>query len=694
MKIPFINFKIFERGGQQTAVTMARADDRPTVDANLPPGEQIRRLFNRVQSWDDSTSPSEVNGAVREMSDLNRTIIRSYEAAMTTGLDADWLGTYGSANSEILPSKFSVRARERTLTKDHAHGRAIPQIIADNVVGDDPFELEMTVMRAATAAESGELKCQACGCVFDGTKKPEIAMGSVACPNCANPVNQDDTGEDMVEDTDVNDAIECWWKKFIWQENFTVNGNMSFIEALRVIIIGTVSPGNVICREYQGFGLNGFGYAIDLLEEDRLQEQYVGAYNGNPIRGSMEFHAQFPRRVVAYWLLTRHPGEFFSPGLGDTGRNGSQFFRERITADEIILFSNLRERPEQDRGMSNLAAAMPAQWKKEQYARSLTVAAICSCIRAFVIEKKMPTGIEMPPELQTAWRNIMANVSGGNGDDPAQKQQGAGQPVKTLKPGQERELPWGYEAKVLAPEFPIAAAHEFIQDLLREIAVGTDVPFQELSGDYQNLGFMAALSCKQPFQRKMRVRQNVFKENLRRIFKNALRQSITIGWFDRNCDAAVADKILLERLDEFVDAHEFKAQQFEFINPLVQMQGLIIGNESQHLTDQQVQDALPRGQKIEKHYLQLARERKMKIKLGLQLNEEVTEPTINKEGSAPPGTEIPEPDKLNEDGSAKTPAQQKVAKPKSRSLRTATSRAARIGVTASVLHEMGNNGEH
>ena len=690
MKIPGTTFEIrnpFARAAV-TDRTLQPANPTIAVPSSGDIDTDLKMLFGRVRGWTGDVSPDEVNGAVRAVADMNTRLVRSYEAALTTGLDADWLGTYGSANTEILPSKFSVRARERTLTKDHAHGRAIPQIIADNVVGDDPFELEMTVMREPTAAEANELNCPACGCVFDGSKNPEIAMGSVACPNCQNPAHQDDTSDDMVEDTDVNDAIECWWKKFIWMENFTVNGNMSFIEALRVIIIGTVSPGNVVCREYQGFGLNGFGYAIDLLEEDRLQETYVGSYNGNPIRGSMEFDKNFPRRCVAYWLMTRHPGEFFSPGLGDTGRNGEQFFRERIAADEIILFCNLRERPEQDRGMSNLAAAMPAQWKKEQYARSLTVAAICSCIRAFVIEKKMPTGIEMPPELQTAWRNIMANVSGGSnsGDDPAQTQQGAGMPVKTMKPGQERELPWGYEAKVLAPEFPIAAAHEFIQDLLREIAVGTDVPFQELSGDYQNLGFMAALSCKQPFQRKMRVRQNVFKEHLRRIFKNALRNSIMVGWFDRNCDAAVADKILISRLDEFVDAHEFKAQQFEFINPMVQMQGLIIGGEAGIYSDQRIQDIVPGGMKVEKLYKELAKERKMKMKLGLPLNEEVTQPQINKEGSAPPGTEIPEPAELDENGAAKAPSQKKVARPKSRS-HNATLRAARIGATPEAISE-------
>jgi capsid protein len=654
MKIPGLNLELKNPFGWSVRSVTHTEPSTIAVPSSGDIDTDLKMLFGRVRGWNGDVSPQEVNMAVRAVADLNQKLVRSYEAALTTGLDADWLGTYGSANTEILPNKYTMRARERTLTKDHAHGRAIPQIIADNVVGDDPFELEMTVMRDATEAEKSG-----------------------------------DTDDDKVEDTEVNDALELWWKKLIRKENFTVNGNQSFIEALRVIILGTVSPGNVIGVEHFGFPLNGFGYALDLLEEDRLQETYMDIYKGNPIRGSMEFDRQYPRRVVAYWILTRNPGDFFTPGLNDT----EKVFRKRYSADEVILFSNLRERPEQDRGMSNMAAAMPAQWKKEQYARSLTVAAICSCIRAFVIEKKMPTGIEMPPELQSAWRNVMANISGAAGDnDPTQKQQGAGEPVKTLKPGQERELPWGYEAKVLAPEFPIEAAHEFIQDLLREIAVGTDVPFQELSGDYQNLGFMAALSCKQPFQRKMRVRQNVFKEDLRRIFKNALRQSIMVGWFEKNCPAEVADKILLSRLEEFVDAHEFKAQQFEFINPLVQMQALIIGNESQHLTDQQVQDALPRGQKVEKHYEQLARERKMKIKLGLPLNEEVTEPNINKEGDVPPGTVKPSPDELDDGGAGKKTPVTKVARPNSRSRLTAAERAVRIGATPEVISELANNG--
>jgi len=49
---------------------------------------------------------------------------------------------------------------------------------------------------------------------------------------------------------------------------------------------------------------------------------------------------------------------------------------------------------------------------------------------------------------------------------------------------------------------------------------------------------------------------------------------------------------------------------------------------------------------------------------------------------------------LNDGGAGKTTPVKKVAKPKSRSFRSATMRASGIGATPEVLHEMSNNGEH
>ena len=59
---------------------------------------------------------------------------------------------------------------------------------------------------AKSKADTGDdLKCPNCGCVFDGKKEPEIAMGSVACPNCGKPVNQDDTNEKSLSFTGDDD---------------------------------------------------------------------------------------------------------------------------------------------------------------------------------------------------------------------------------------------------------------------------------------------------------------------------------------------------------------------------------------------------------------------------------------------------------------------------------------------------------
>ena len=612
-------------------------------DVLLPEQEldnRIRGLAETVSKFNANTEESAVLQSIKDVSDLNRQMKRSYDAGITDAYNSDLVGTYGSANTEIFPAKYKVRANGRTLTKDHAHGRAIPNILADNVVGDDAFELEMKVGKKG---ENGE----------------------------------------FTEEEDTNAAIELAWETFCKKKNFTVRKNMGFVEAMRVVEMARVAPGNCLMRLHKGFEHNDFKFAVDILEEDRLQETYQGESpengafgEGNPIRASIEYHKQYAF-ALAYWILTRHPGEFFSQPIP-----AQKIFREQVPAENIILFSNLRERPEQDLGMSEIAAVLPAQWRNAQYSRALTIAAICSCIRAFVIEKKLPTGIPLSPEQSEFYNNALASYSGqltgSGGKDQGASEQNAGRPSKAIRPGEERELPYGYEAKVLAPEFPIAAAHEFIQDNLREIAVGARIPYQELSGDYQNLGFIAGLMCKQPFQRYVRIRQKSTIENLFELFEAWLQTAIQHGWFDDHCDAATADKISISRVEEFVAAAKFKGQQFDFVNPMVQAQSLIILKNAHAITDQQFQDALPNGIKVEKLYASLAQEEKLREKHGLDFDEEApTDDTGAGGGNAP--IEKPEGEKVEK------PVKTKVARPRSRGGMTEMTRYAL---------EQSVNGEH
>lgn len=88
------------------------------------------------------------------------------------------------------------------IVKPHLLGGALPASVQN-------FMATRTAKALKFSADDGDdnLKCPNCGCIFDGKKEKEIAMGSVACPNCGKPVNQGDkalafAGEDESPDTD------------------------------------------------------------------------------------------------------------------------------------------------------------------------------------------------------------------------------------------------------------------------------------------------------------------------------------------------------------------------------------------------------------------------------------------------------------------------------------------------------------
>lgn len=550
-----------------------------------------------------------------QAADWNKRQSRAYDAGITTNYNMDLRGTYGAPNTEIFPFKYKTRANARSLEKDTPHGKAVIRTFGDNVVGDDPFELEMGLKKA------------------DG----------------------------KTDDDEVNDGIEEAWNKYCWSENFTIAGNMSAAEAWRIIEMENACVGNTIMKLHPGFEYNEFGFAVELQEEDRLQETYVGVSGedsmfgpGNPIRASIEYHPKYITRPIAYWILTRHPGEAYAM----TAAGYPKTYREQWPASKIILWQNLKTRAEQDLGMTELDATTQPLWRNYQYDKALVIAAMNACVKAFVIEKKLPTGMQLPvelandPEAQRVWLGNGLAGTGAVNSGAAVRQNGAATPATVLRPGQERQLEWGQEAKILDPQFPVEAAHEFRQDNLRDIAAGSGTTYQHISGDYQNLGFIAGLMCQQPFQRYMRIRQNHFIENLRKLFREWLRNAILKGYFDRK-----GVDVEMSRLEEYVEAAKFKGQQWEFVNPLVQAQALIILCEAGHISRQQVQDMLPRGLRLKKLVAALENEAKMLEDAGLQYDDsDVTRPTISK---GEPGQTVPQAG----EGGEQAPAKQRPANP-------------------------------
>ncbi|MDE2019954.1 MAG: phage portal protein [Patescibacteria group bacterium] len=555
--------------------------------------------------------------AYRMVYDWNKRMMRSYDAAVTDNYNADMRGTFGDAGSEILTSIYVARSRARTITKDTPHGRAVQRAHQNNVVGDDPFRLDMRIGEFQTNKQ--------------GQRK-------------------------FVEDCEINTQIEEEWKRFGWHENFCTSGTISRMEAFRIIEASSIRDGSIIIRLYRSFKFNKYGFAIRLFENDRLQESYMGKDDeGNEIRFSISFDP-VTARPIYYWILTRHPGTLFGQnysGLPNT-------WRERVPASEIIHFNNLRNRAEQDVGMTEFDATVQPLWRFHQFEKSLTLASIAASVKPFVLEKSAATGLQVPEEQREQLVNtqvggpyVTAEPGIDDTNDPSVAQQNAGTRSSTLTPGSERELPFGVTAKILDPKFPHEAAHNFRLDNLRDVAIGMGIAYSDVTGDFQNIGFAAALQAASAPQTYFKTRQNNFIDQVvRPLFREWLKSCILKGIFDLD----------IRKLEDYVAAAKWKAKRWAFVNPLVQAQTLILLLEAKIMSPQQVQDELPDGVSIEDLYTMIAEAQQQAEVHGVTIEGiDVTKPTISK---GEPLEEKPAPEDLpGAEGTAKVPPKSKPANP-------------------------------
>ena len=600
MKIPFAN--LFQK--HQTAPSPIGPESPFRDDLSR---EHIERVNNQIRQF--ARHKAGVDAALAQ----HREMQRSYDASITTNFNADFKGTYTSGNAEILSSDYQVVARSRTIAKDTPQGKAIMRTLANNVVGHDPFKLDMRF---------GAWE-----------KKADADAGGHS--------------RKFVEDEEVNTAIETEWGIFGQPENFTNKMNMSRMEAWRILEMSSARDGFVFGKHHRGFPMNEYGYAVELLERDRLQSQFYGQAEGtrNPIRFSIEFDKQW-NYPVAYWLLAMHPGDCFGQsqmagytlsGYPAQGLESGQLFRIRIPAKDIVMFNNLRDRAEQDVGFPEMDATIQALWRIFQYEKALTYAAIASCMKVYWYKKNFPTGLNMDgmefEKLVDNWQKgqygPVPQGAPGAGGDAVKRQEGLQPRVTAEAPGSTLDLMFGMELMQTDPKFPIEAAHEFRQDNLRDIAVGAGVRYQDVSGDFQNLGFAAALMCSTPAQDNYKVRQKNFIDCVvRPIFRVWLRCAIMSGVFDRKYPGL---DISIAKVEEYVQSAWFKGKRWAFVNPLVQAQCLIIMLEAGIMSPQQVQDQLEDGVSIEKLYTMLEEANDEQKKHNLNYAEvDVTRPTVSK----------------------------------------------------------------
>ena len=345
--------------------------------------------------------------------------IRTYMAAKVNRLTNDWVTTSSNADANMRTSLKVIRARSRDLYDNNDYAKRFINMVVANVIGEH-------------------------GIVFQN--KYKNAAGQF----------------DKRINTDIEGSLKEWGHK----STASVTGRLSWRAIQRLFISTVARDGEILIRKVKGAD-NPYGFSLQFLEADYLPEDLnQDLTNGNRIVMGVELDGW--RKPVAYYLRSRHPGDYMTTIAGNR--------YDRIPADEII-HGFVQERPEQTRGVPWMVTAMYHMRMVEKYEEAELIAArVASTKMGFY---KTPTGDDYVGSDVDASENKITEAEAGIFE----------------------ELPKGTDFVSWDPQHPTSAFGDFVKSALRGVASGLNVSYNSLASDLEGVSYSS-------------IRQGVLDERL------------------------------------------------------------------------------------------------------------------------------------------------------------------------------------
>ncbi|MET3134620.1 lambda family phage portal protein [Oxalobacteraceae bacterium GrIS 1.11] len=364
---------------------------------------------------------------------------RAYAGAAMNRLNSDWTALNTSADSEIITSLRVLRARSRELLRDNEYAKAAVRIIKNNVIGTG------VGVQAQVKSAGGKLMAR------------------------------------------VNDAIEEAWEDWTDKDTCDPAGKLCFADMERLVIGSLVENGEVLVRKVrQPFGQGKIPYALELIESDRLVDQWsvARAANGNVIRMGVEQDTW--GRPVAYWLYPHHPGDYQFSAFVESAL-------VRVPAEQIMhLF--IPERIGQTRGVPWFHATLKRLRNMQGYEEAEIVAARASASIVGIIE---------------SGEGVVPDDGDFTGEDKVQ-------PTLAMEPGTFQQLAPGDKFTGFNPSRPNSAMDPFMRYMLRGFATGVGVSYASVSSDYSQSNYSSSRLALLDDRDLWRVLQGWFIRNFRR----------------------------------------------------------------------------------------------------------------------------------------------------------------------------------
>ena len=489
--------------------------------------------------------------------------VKHYDAARQDRLTNDWQVSRLSADAELQGKLPIIRARSRDAERNEPLAENFLFLSENNIIGHAGIRFESKVVQSQTVDAK--------------------------------------TGEVMVTyDAPINREIERAWKLFRQRDNFLTTRNMDAVAAGKLIVRTIRRDSDCLIRKVRGYP-NRFGFALQLLEPDFLDDQYID-FRGVPcdcpnerrlpdgrpfpycqsgihqVRMGVELHGDwmFP---VAYWILADHPGDYFF---------GNQFSvrRTRVPVEDMI-HPFIVKRMGQTRGVPALVAAMLRLEMLGGYDEATLVKARAAAQKIGFLEKEIPDSIA----------DQFADTLGDR------------VPTMDSEPGGILDLPPGVKFKEWDPQDPSPQYDPYTKQQTRMIACAGGVSYTSLSNNIEAVNFSSIRSGLLEEREGWKGGQGFYITEVERpIFEAWLPMAILSG----EC------QVPMSRVEEFT-AHDvacFHGRRWPWVDPLKDVQASIAAVEAGLKTRSQVIGESDAGD-FEEVTAGLEREQNLRVAAGI-----------------------------------------------------------------------------
>lgn len=344
-------------------------------------------------------------------------------------------------------------------------------------------------------------------------------------------------------DTLANQAIEAAWDKWGHRNNCDVSGQQSWRSIQAGAVQSAVKDGEFMLRKIYGKDAGPFGFALHVLDPQRCDPAYDqhDLPGGRFIRSGIEFN-QYGRPLAYHFSVQKE-----SDASYDYSYAGHNFVR--IDADEII-HGFLPEIVGQKRGLPWVATGLFRMKQLVGFEDAAIVNARIGASKMGVIK----------------WRD-------GHGPDLDDEELESFE--MSAEPGEFPVLPEGAELQEWNPAYPSGEFAMFNKAMLRGIASGFGVLYNNLANDLEGVNFSS-------------IRQGTLDERehwkeMQEWLVETLVQPVFEAWLPRALlggHIAVKGRPLKpERIDRYADV-SWQPRRWAWIDPRADVQAAVMSKNN------------------------------------------------------------------------------------------------------------------